>query len=362
MFRVVLVLVTLAVLAPAVRAHDESVSTSDVEIREHEIVWKADLGVAGLAKVVALPAPERPTTAAAAIGAFVQQALQVRANGTLLNGQLGPLETIQEPTSGTTPELGRVVQTVVFRSDAPITQVTARVAFFSKITQQHRALIRVRWGDQARQFVRLGQTELTLDRAELSPSVWRLGWEFFRWGLHHIVVGYDHVLFLLALLLAVTRWRELVVIVTSFTLAHSVTLLLSAWQLVTVSSRLTEVLIAASIVYVAAENLTRATRPPRHRALFTFAFGLVHGLGFATELRDRLAEMSGSVVGPVLAFNLGVECGQLALVALAFPVILRLRRAPTPAARAQRQARIVVIGSIPILLAGLFWMIERLSG
>jgi hypothetical protein len=109
---------------------------------------------------------------------------------------------------------------------------------------------------------------------------------------------YDHLAFLLALLLAATSLRDLIKIVTAFTIAHSVTLCLAGLGLLRIPTRLSEALIAASIVYVACENLRVAGRPPHHRALLSFSFGLVHGLGFATELRGRLMELGGRCCSP----------------------------------------------------------------
>ena len=170
--------------------------------------------------------------------------------------------------------------------------------------------------------------------------------EYLSWGVHHIFVGYDHIAFLLALLLAVTRLRELLLIVTSFTVAHSVTLLLSGLGILRIPSRLSELLVAASIVYVAVENLRRAGKPLPRRWLLTFLFGLVHGLGFATELQERLVEVGGRVLLPVLSFNLGVELGQVAIVALVYPLLVWMRRAPTAPERQLRQNRLLRMGSV----------------
>ncbi len=217
----------------------------------------------------------------------------------------------------------------------------------------------VRWGGQERQFVRVGPSTLDLSYDGLHPDVWRIAGEFLSWGARHIFIGYDHIAFLLALLLAARRVREMVLIVTSFTVAHSLTLLLSALDLIRLPPALTESLIAASIVYVSVENYF--LKDGRHRWLLTFAFGLVHGLGFSSVLRERLADVSG-VVLPVLSFNLGVEAGQLVILMVAFPLILALCRAADERSREIRQRRLLWIGSAPILLLGLGWLVERVFG
>ncbi|HEY0708070.1 MAG TPA: HupE/UreJ family protein [Polyangia bacterium] len=343
-------------------------STSQVEVNGRTVVWKVDVGLAGLAKAVQLPAPEGQLDAEGlkkatpAIGAYLEKAIAVTVNGRTLPATRGALEPRYEPAALGPDTLSRVVQTLRFESPEEVQRLVAKLDFFGELTKEHRSILRVHWGNTSRQFVRLGATELVLSHDDLFPSAWRVGGEFFRWGVHHIFVGYDHIAFLLALLLAVTTLRGLVITVSAFTLAHSFTLLLAALGIVEIPSRLTEILIAASIVYVAAENLTRGTRTPRQRWLLTFSFGLIHGLGFANELRDRLAELSTGVVWPVVSFNLGVEAGQLAIVALIFPVLSLIRSSAKGERAFARQQSLARWGSVPILLLGLYWLIERMTG
>jgi hydrogenase/urease accessory protein HupE len=176
---------------------------------------------------------------------------------------------------------------------------------------------------------------------------------FFVEGVHHILGGLDHLLFLISLLLAVDGWRRFALVVTSFTIAHSVTLALGALELVVVSPRLVEPLIAASIVYVAVENIVR--RSPRARIPVTFGFGLVHGLGFGGALRD-LGLSASELWRPLLGFNLGVETGQLMVVAPLLPLVLWLDRKPA----LSRKVRIVAGVAVGVL--ALFWLVQRLLG
>jgi hypothetical protein len=118
-------------------------------------------------------------------------------------------------------------------------------------------------------------------------------------------------------------------------------------------------LIAASIVYVSLENYFM--KDGKYRWLLAFVFGLVHGLGFSSVLRERLADVSGILV-PVLSFNLGVELGQLAILLVAFPLTLWLCRAPDDMSREFKRRRLVWVGSAPIMLLGLGWLCERVSG
>jgi hydrogenase/urease accessory protein HupE len=177
---------------------------------------------------------------------------------------------------------------------------------------------------------------------------------FLRLGVEHILKGYDHLLFLLGLLVACRRFRTMAVVITCFTLAHSVTLGLAALDLVALSPRLVEPLIAASIVFVGVENLLR-TDEPRWRWALTLAFGLIHGFGFAGVLKEAGLGSSGTeLLVPLFSFNLGVEIGQIAVAAVVLPLLLRLRRWPAY----ERRGQLVI--SLFVVLAGAYWLVERL--
>ncbi|SDJ12543.1 HupE / UreJ protein [Actinokineospora alba] len=169
-------------------------------------------------------------------------------------------------------------------------------------------------------------------------------------GLEHILLGIDHVLFLVLLLLGAKNWRSVIRLATAFTVAHSVTLALAVLGWVDVPSEIVEPLIAASIVYIAVENIVRGES--RHRTLVVFAFGLLHGLGFAGAL-DFTDDFSGGLIVGLLSFNLGIELGQLLIVLLVFPLLLLARRQSWSSRAHLTTAAIVGV-------IGLFWLVERL--
>lgn len=146
---------------------------------------------------------------------------------------------------------------------------------------------------------------------------------FFRLGIEHILTGYDHLLFLFALLLVGGRLRSLLAVITAFTVAHSLTLGLAALGLFTLSPSVVEPAIALSIAYVGVENFF--VKSADRRYLLTFPFGLIHGFGFAGALSE-IALPRAQVPSALLAFNLGVESGQLAVVAVVLPLLLLLRK------------------------------------
>jgi hydrogenase/urease accessory protein HupE len=165
----------------------------------------------------------------------------------------------------------------------------------------------------------------------------------------HILTGYDHLLFLLALLLRKQTFKQYAAIITSFTIAHSITICLAVLGIVNLPSRFIEASIAFSICYVAAENLFR--KEINYRWGLTFIFGLIHGLGFANILKEMNIPKS-QLVSSLLSFNIGIEVVQLLLVILFLPLLTFFQRLPY-------SKTIVQIGSIIIILLGGFWFLER---
>ena len=181
-------------------------------------------------------------------------------------------------------------------------------------------------------------------------------WEFLKLGVEHILTGYDHLLFLCGLLIACRRFSTMAAIITCFTVAHSLTLGLAALDLVSVSGRLVEPLIAASIGYVGIENLLRKEEPKGRWAL-TFGFGLIHGFGFAAVLKQMglgIGASKASLVVSLFSFNLGVELGQIGVTAIVLPLLLQLGKRPSFA----RHGRLAISGVVA--LVGVFLFAERL--
>jgi hypothetical protein len=233
------------------------------------------------------------------------------------------------------------------------------------IDPQHKGLLQLRHGgqtstaifapDSARQALRVA-----------GASPWRQFGDYVRHGVWHIWIGFDHILFLLSLLLPAVlvyrdrRWEgrptfrsaalDVLKIVTAFTLAHSITLTLATLGVVALPSRLVESAIAASVVLAALNNLW----PLFHgrRALVAFAFGLIHGFGFASVLLD-LGLPKASLLLSLVGFNVGVEIGQIALVALFLPLAFLARNTFV------YRRGILGIGSCLIALLALAWLAER---
>lgn len=172
-------------------------------------------------------------------------------------------------------------------------------------------------------------------------------------GFFHIIAGADHILFLVGLLLLGGSLPRLLIIVTAFTVAHSITLTLAALNFANPNIRVVEAAIALSIVYVGVDNLMVGTTGRDVRAWIACFFGLVHGFGVATVLREN--RLSDTALGwSIFSFNLGVEAGQICLVVLFTSVLASVRqRYPS------WEKRIVVCGSLAIIAAGSYWFVQR---
>ncbi|HXG47869.1 MAG TPA: HupE/UreJ family protein [Methylomirabilota bacterium] len=171
-------------------------------------------------------------------------------------------------------------------------------------------------------------------------------------GVEHIGLGFDHLAFLGGLLIVGGTFRSVVKIVTAFTVAHSITLALVTFDLLRVSPRLVEPLIAVSIIYVGVENLIRRDLEGRWR--LAFGFGLIHGCGFASVLRDMGIAGGADVIGPLVGFNVGVELGQIAIAALVLPLIWAVKDQPA------FRTRMMPACSLLVALAGGFWLLQRM--
>jgi hydrogenase/urease accessory protein HupE len=186
---------------------------------------------------------------------------------------------------------------------------------------------------------------------------------FVREGVHHIFIGPDHILFVLALVLLGGRLWSQVKIITAFTVAHSITLAAATLGLVHPPSRVVESTIALSIVVVGLHDLRQLRRGPGHasgldpRALLAFVFGLVHGFGFASALAEMELPRA-ALAWSLAAFNVGVEIGQITIVLLAAPLVIALGRWAPP-----RLARDVLSAAACVVVAvGGYWLVQRAFG
>ena len=248
-------------------------------------------------------------------------------------------------------------------SDAPVLALSYRLLF--DIDQLHRGLLRLEVDGVSHTSV-LGPDSGVLNvKAGETSRLAQFG-QYLVEGTFHIWIGFDHVLFLLSLLLPAVlvhesrRWTgvgsfraaltEVLWVVTAFTVAHSITLSIAALQIVELPSRLVESAIAASVALAAANNLWPVVE--RRRWLVAFGFGLIHGFGFASVLTE-LGLPKDALLLSLLGFNVGVEVGQLVIVACFLPAAYLLRNTPL------YRKGVFVGGSVLTLLVALVWLAER---
>ena len=347
-------------------AHQSSVVYGDVVAQGRTVDVTLQIAHSDLYEALGLD-KDRPASTAEAeagaerIGRYVQARLSVENHG--------------HPCAGTAEQHALLpkqsgdgfffVQRLRFRCHRSLEDARLTYSLFFDVDPRHQCLLRLRSDGESgpvetEQVFRSSSRSLPLGRP---LSTWDNLRDYSALGVEHIFTGYDHLAFLFALLIiaaaaaasgsgatgdgaspardpadspaaAASASRSpmsangarrgllaVVRIVTAFTLAHSVTLCLSGLGIVSLPGRLVESFIAASIGYVAIENLLRPV--PRHRFLLTFAFGLVHGFGFASVLKEIGLPRRGLLLS-LLSFNVGVELGQLVVVALAFPVLYLL--------------------------------------
>ena len=218
------------------------------------------------------------------------------------------------------------------------------------------ALVRIEKLDGTAQVVRLTPDSTSMVVA--AAASWKqVAWTYLVLGVEHILLGIDHLLFVLALLFLVQGWRRVVLTITAFTLAHSITLAAATLGLVRVPQAPVEAVIALSIMFVAVEILrVRAHRPGiAHRWpwVVAFIFGLLHGFGFAGALRE-VGMPEDAIPLALLFFNVGVEVGQLLFIGVVFVVVSLLRRVRVQWPRWAYQAPVYAIGGIAA-----FWTIDR---
>jgi hypothetical protein len=186
------------------------------------------------------------------------------------------------------------------------------------------------------------------------PTGAEIGWQYFALGFtHSLPHGFDHVLFVAGIFLLTSKWKSIVAQVSTFTIAHSITLALTMYGIVSLPAKVVEPMIALSIAYVAIENLIVSELKPWRLAL-VFSFGLLHGMGFAGVLRD-LGLPRPAFLTALVTFNVGVEAGQLTVIAVAFAASAYWQRGD----RATYRRFIVVPASIAIALVGVFWTLQR---
>lgn len=356
-------------------AHELDQSYTFLTVEKDRLSGRVELAVRDLNRVLGLQwsedgsvSLEQIERAGPTIGAYVGERLSVAVNGVptvmevtgyesqnLSFGQLVHLNFDLTPVSAR-PEQLDISASLIFDVEPAHRHLLVLENHWESGTLGNEAVVAMIFGP--------GNTQHTLDVAE--GSVLQGLWAFIESGIHHIWIGLDHILFLLALLLpsvmvwSGARWSgapdlksalwRVVKIVTVFTVAHSVTISMATLGVVSLDSRLVESIIAISIG-IAALNIL-LPRIGSNSAWIVLAFGLFHGFGFASVLRE-LAIPEEYLLWSLVGFNVGVEIGQLTIVGLVVPILFSVRNTPF-------YPRVLMpAGATALILISLYWFIER---
>ena len=348
--RVAVIAMTAIVWARAASAHPAPFSYLDLRISANGIDATLVAHIFDLAHELNLAPNDLldPTVArarAADIEAILRRRLSLVSGGQSL-----------VPTSWSAPDILADRQewkfSFTFTAASPPSAFVLEAALFP-YDVQHQTFVNVYEQGALRAQSILGAEHRTFDYfAGTAGGTLAVVRKFVQAGIQHILIGPDHLLFLVGLLLLGGSVKRLLLVVTAFTIAHSVTLSLAVLNVVTPPARLIEPAIALSIVYVGLDNLV--ARDGRDmRAWIALAFGLIHGFGFASVLREM--SLPARALGwSLFSFNLGVELGQLVVVVGVASLVMALRRASVTAGQ-----RLAWAGSVVVIAAGAFWFVQR---
>lgn len=341
----VLTLVALAEAAPAAAHTGGTNGYATVTIDRRNVHYSLTLWPA------ALPATVASTLEAARAGdiASRDQMLGVIRSKVTVTAQSRRCEPGQGSLAPPTSKES-VTLVVDFTCGADVRDLLIRDDLFDVLGMDYHTLARIDAPGQTEQFAFAPETRETRVTLDTANDRRRGTLSFVLLGVEHILSGYDHLLFLFGLLLRGGGLLALVKIITAFTLAHSVTLALAVFDVVVLPDRLVEAVIALSIACVAAENLVAHPVVAR-RWVVSFCFGLVHGFGFSSALRELGLPTQGLVLS-LFGFNAGVELGQGLVIAAVLPVMVLVRNT-------RWEPRMMWSSSVAILLVGVVLFVER---
>jgi hydrogenase/urease accessory protein HupE len=345
----VLMIALLAIAAPAA-AHPVPFSYLDIQLQPSSVDVSLVAHVFDLAHdLKVMPAerllePQVVTERERDIRMMLAPRLELSADGRVLTPEWGATEILRDRQS--------LRLHLRYPTSSPPGMVAVNTVMFP-YDPMHQTFVNIYEGDTlTSQMILDGRHPLLEYFAGSRQGVAAVIRKFVPAGVHHILIGPDHLLFLVGLLLLGGTIRQLLMVVTSFTVAHSITLSLAALNIVTPPARLIEPAIALSIVYVGADNiLAKGGRDVRGWIAFTFGF--IHGFGFANVLREM--DLPTRALGwSLFSFNIGVEIGQLLVVVLVATALAALRSKSEWAGR-----HLAFAGSIVVIVAGTFWFVQR---
>ncbi|GGI45529.1 membrane protein [Paenibacillus marchantiophytorum] len=282
---------------------------------------------------------------------FVARSLSIKADDADLQSKFESMEISQQG-----PGIPMVKLNLDYTFEKKIDELVVTYDLLFNVSPLHRNFVTVTYIDGSKKEHNFDKNNRILPlykkeqkiMLEFSIPDWLLlAWNYIWFGMEHLFTGYDHLLFLLGLVIVRLKWNEYLKIITAFTIGHSITLVLAALEIVEIPGAIIEPLIALSIVFVAAENILR--KQYKSRWLVTAFFGLIHGFGFAGLLEGRF---SGEVALPLFSFNLGIELGQLAVLLVLLPIIHKI---------GQTRWKVQTVYGVSCIIGvfGIYWFLDR---
>ncbi|SDX42399.1 Hydrogenase/urease accessory protein HupE [Paenibacillus sp. PDC88] len=361
----ILFVMTSTIFAQPASAHMNTLGYSNIQVEQSGLIYEIELDLQEVAQwmdvrsggVFILGGDNQPPEGEVAwtqdeLRSLIEESLIVEGEG-----QAAELATIDDIRIVERNDTGYLHMVLGYDFAEAADDYSINYNFFFDMDANHQNFAAIRMGEASKDIVftngqQVAAGDITAEGSS-STTVELPGWAVTAWnylviGVQHIWFGIDHLLFILALVLAKLRPWDYVKVLTAFTIGHSLTIALAALDIVRLPSSFVEPFIALSIAYVAVENIFR--KQVNRRWLIALLFGLIHGFGFAQVLQESPVD---SIVLALISFNVGVEIGQLSVLAVVIPLLLWLRRFQ----KVYTYSNALISGVI--MLFGLFWFVIR---
>lgn len=348
-FSILLLFAMILTMTLPASAHEQSLASSKVTFENKRLLFtmlidqKSILEINGYDITKETTINEADLTSAIKDKSFeyITNGLVIKNNGVAMTPELEEVSV---------PDLANVEFKLAFSSEEMIEKIDFDYnLWFENSNGKHKNVTTIEQGEQTSDFVFANMSrQLSMEAGVELPFSMAMK-QFFVMGVEHIWLGYDHLMFLLAMILLGGRFIDILKVVTSFTVAHSVTLMLASFSIVSLPGTFVEQMVALSILYIAVENLfIKATK---YRWVLTFVFGLIHGFGFADSLAETQIPQN-HFFSSLLVFNVGVEFGQMVIVAITLPLIIYIKKYDW-------SVWFVRATTAMIALFGLNWFVDR---
>lgn len=329
--------------APSSAHTNNSEGFSTMEVKEKSLDYELKLDLEELGHALNKGTEEKELINNKMVEQYINSHIKLFADSQLIEGSLekSDIEMINEKPFA-------VINLIYTMEHKPQKLVMEYNMFMDDSDPSHANFATIKMdGKQQEKILTFESRELEIGELSLLQN----GKQFVVLGLKHIFTGYDHILFIISLLFGAKTFRHILSLVTAFTIAHSITLALATFDIVQLPSRFVESAIALSVVYVALMNIFN--KDSKHQPWLAFAFGLIHGFGFAGILSEMRLD-TNHMAASLLSFNIGIEIGQLIIVSLVYPLILWIKKLTL------KPIKWVIPGTSAAILAfGLVWFIQR---